>query len=172
MIPSLIAMHIKELHRIEDVAELVNESTETLRRKFLRGEGIPLGKYIDFCKIVALAEQLILSDDPCYTCCYDVGLREDSGAKLFKKHTGMTMQQFREKYRPAFLASGANPLLPQEVLHIADALSIVQRYTLYREQISAARKKTDAKHSSNQVMSSPSRRQSLNKKNKHQQKRK
>jgi len=135
-IQSYILLRLSKVSTVDDVAALVNLSPETVRRKFARAEGITLGRYIDICKIVALAEQLILSDEPCKLICYELGLREDSGAKLFKKHTGMTMQQFRERYRPKFLATERNPLVPAEILEARYPLSIVERYAFLRATVS------------------------------------
>ncbi|HXF90487.1 MAG TPA: helix-turn-helix domain-containing protein [Candidatus Nitrosotenuis sp.] len=135
-IKSSILLRLSRVSTVEDVAELVNLSVETVRRKFARAEGITLGRYIDLCKIVAMAEQLILSDEPCKLICYELGLRDDVGAKLFKKHTGMTMQQFREMYRPKFLATEKNPLVPAELLEAGYSLSIVERYAFLRTIVS------------------------------------
>lgn len=98
-VKSTVDLHLREFKSIDSVADHMLVSRETLRKRFLRDERVSLSEYINRRKIAAMKEYLILTDVPCYFVCYMYGYREDSGAKIFKKMTGMTMAQFREKYR-------------------------------------------------------------------------
>ncbi len=95
----MVDLHLTEASTISGVATMVNIPSETLRKKFFRKEGVHLNVYIHRRKVQAMKELLLISDEPCYVVCYNVGLREDSGAKIFKRITGMTMLGFREKYK-------------------------------------------------------------------------
>ncbi|MFA6468749.1 MAG: helix-turn-helix domain-containing protein [Bacteroidota bacterium] len=92
-----VDQNIKEVKTIHNVARKLNMSYDTLRKSFLRKEQVPLADYITMRKVQAMQEFLLLRDDPCFYVCYEFGYREDSGAKIFKKKTGMTMREFREK---------------------------------------------------------------------------
>lgn len=102
IVKTLIENKLSSINSISDVAKILQISTETLRKKFYREERKRLSNYIVNCKIIAMKEMLIASKAPCFEICYTVGLREDTGAKLFKKHTGLTMRQFRDLYRKDF----------------------------------------------------------------------
>lgn len=88
-------MHLPEVKTIHDLETRLQIPADTLRKNFLREESIPLSEYIMMRKVEAMKELLIVSDEPCYFVCLSVGLREDSGSKIFKKYTGATMQDFR-----------------------------------------------------------------------------
>ncbi len=99
LVKTTVDLHLREFKTIDSVADHMNVSRETLRKRFLRDERVSLSEYINRCKITAMKEYLSLTDVPCYFICYLYGYREDSGAKVFKKLTGMTMAQYREKFR-------------------------------------------------------------------------
>lgn len=110
-IKSLIDSHLPDVKTINDVSEKLQIPANTLRKNFLREERIPLGEYIIQRKVEAMKEMLILTDEPCYFVCYSVGMREDTGSKIFKKYTGSTMQDFRASMKilaPAFGDSTVN----------------------------------------------------------------
>jgi YesN/AraC family two-component response regulator len=94
-----VDQHIKEVKTIHSVAERLQVHYDTLRKSFLRNEQIALAEYITQQKVQAMKEHLVLGDDPCFFICYEYGYREDSGAKIFKKLTGMTMLEYRKKQR-------------------------------------------------------------------------
>ena len=98
-IKSYIEQNIKQVKTIHSVSKKLNVSYDTLRKSFLRVERIPLAEYITAKKIQAMKELLLLEDHPCFYVCYEYGYREDSGAKVFKKFTGMTMLEFKRKYK-------------------------------------------------------------------------
>lgn len=94
-----VEQNIKDVKTIQCVAEKLNVPYDTLRKSFLRVERIPLADYITMKKVQAMKELLLMADHPCFYICYEFGYREDSGAKIFKKRTGMTMLEFRRKFR-------------------------------------------------------------------------
>ena len=92
-----IDYHLRELSTVGTLARQLNVSYETLRKCFLRHEHIPLAEYITRRKVEAMQEQLLMAHQPCFYVCLEFGFREDTGAKIFKRITGMTMRQFRKK---------------------------------------------------------------------------
>ncbi len=121
----MVDLHLAEAKTLTYVAKMVKMPYETLRKKFLREEGIHLNEFIQHRKVRAMKELLLLSDDPCFSVCYSLGLREDTGARMFKKIAGMTMLEFREKYKKEYELLHNNPLQKQRLrLHLAEAFCI------------------------------------------------
>ncbi len=98
-IKSYVERNIKQVKTVQSVSRPLNVSYDTLRKSFLRNERTPLADYITAQKVRAMKELLLASDHPCFYICYEYGYREDSGAKVFKKLTGMTMKQYRKKFK-------------------------------------------------------------------------
>ncbi|MCK9409335.1 MAG: hypothetical protein WCX28_05990 [Bacteriovoracaceae bacterium] len=98
-IKSFIDLNIKEIKTVHTVSVMLHIPYDTLRKTFLRKERIPLADYIMMKKVEVIKEHLLVADDPCFVICYEYGLREDSGAKIFKRVTGMTMREFRRTHR-------------------------------------------------------------------------
>lgn len=98
-IKSFIDLNIKEIKTVHCVARMLGIPYDTLRKAFLRKERMPLANYITMKKIEVIKEHLVVANDPCFVICYEYGYREDSGAKIFKRVTGMTMRQYRIRYR-------------------------------------------------------------------------
>jgi YesN/AraC family two-component response regulator len=110
-----VDQHIKEVKSIHSVSARLKIHYDTLRKSFLKNEQIALAAYITKQKVQAMKEHLVRRDDPCFFICYEYGYREDSGAKVFKKLTGMTMLEYRRKYRAEAQTgwvSGDNKTLP------------------------------------------------------------
>lgn len=121
----MVDLHLANAKTIFDVAKLVQMPSETLRKKFLREEGIHLNDYIHHRKVQAMKELLLISDHPCFAVCYTVGFREDTGAKIFKKIAGMTMQQFRDKYKQEYERLHNDPLQKKQLrLILSEAFCI------------------------------------------------
>lgn len=95
----IIDRNLKKIHTIKDVAKEAKVSAETLRKDFLRKEHLGLSHYIVHVKIQKIKEKLATTDEKCLSICLDLGLREDVGARLFKKHTGTTMVEFRAQHK-------------------------------------------------------------------------
>lgn len=83
----MVDLHLSDVKTISGVAKMLLVPSETLRKKFLRKEKIHLSDYIMHRKVQAMKELLLISEEPCYFVCYSVGLREDTGAKVFKRLT-------------------------------------------------------------------------------------
>jgi AraC-like DNA-binding protein len=121
----MVDLHLTEAKTITSVAKMLKMPSETLRKKFLREEGIHLHEYIYQRKVKLMKELLLNSDEPCFAVCYSVGLREDSGAKVFKKITDLTMQEFREKYKKNYELLRIKPSQKQRLhLLLAEAFCI------------------------------------------------
>lgn len=50
-------------------------------------------------RVKAMQHELMSSDSLHKNICLNLGIREDSGARLFKRRTGLTMTQWRAKRR-------------------------------------------------------------------------
>jgi two-component system response regulator YesN len=96
---SYIKLNVKEVHAVEDVAIALNVSGETLRKEFRKREGISIGKFIKRSQVEIVKNLLANSGQCCKEILYEVGFpSEDSGARSFKRMTGMTMMEWRETY--------------------------------------------------------------------------
>ncbi|MFA6542110.1 MAG: AraC family transcriptional regulator [Bacteroidota bacterium] len=98
----LIDYHLSDLKTISDLSFWLRLAPETLRKRFLRDENISIGEYIIRRKVMAMKERLLISDDPCYLICIEFGFREDTGARMFKKYAGMTMNEYRSSQKPGY----------------------------------------------------------------------
>lgn len=76
----------------------MNVLPETLRRTFYRAMLINLSDFISKTRVERMKQQLLESDESCKVICMDAGSRDDAGGRLFKKLTGMTMEEFRKRY--------------------------------------------------------------------------
>lgn len=97
-VKNFLGFNISRVNTIADIAEKMNVSPETLRKAFLREEKMPLSEFISRMRVEVMKEYLRIGDEPCQNICFNAGLREDSGARLFKKITGMTMKQYRDAH--------------------------------------------------------------------------
>ncbi len=121
----MVDLHLTDANTVISVAQMLKMPSETLRKKFLREEGLHLNEYIQRRKVQAMKELLLISNDRCFAVCFSVGLREDSGAKVFKKIAGMTMQKFREKYKKEYELLRNKPSRKQRLrMHLAEAFCI------------------------------------------------
>jgi YesN/AraC family two-component response regulator len=67
-----------------------------LRKIVVRKEGVALSDYLRKKRVEVMKHLLETTDLKCYAICRQVGIkREDTGVKLFKRMTGMTMDHFR-----------------------------------------------------------------------------
>jgi AraC-like DNA-binding protein len=83
---------------VEDVAKRLNVPADTLRKRFVRKERMPLSRFILCEKIERIKSQLLETDEKCLTICLGVGWREDVGARIFKRIVGMTMMEYRDHH--------------------------------------------------------------------------
>jgi two-component system response regulator YesN len=95
-IKKYIQHNFRRIHNIADIARIFNVSGETLRRSFRRTEGIPLSRYVTKTKLMCVQRKLRQTDKSCFEILYEAGFsREDSGARSFRRLTGLTMMEYR-----------------------------------------------------------------------------
>ncbi len=99
-IKQFIDQNLKEVDSIYSISSRLQVSYHTLRKSFLREEQVSLADYINQQKVQAMKELLVMENLPCFSVCLEFGFREDTGAKVFKKVTGMTMREYRKRYQP------------------------------------------------------------------------
>ncbi|MFZ4620531.1 MAG: helix-turn-helix domain-containing protein [Bacteroidota bacterium] len=99
-IKQFIDQNLKEVDSIYSISSRLQVSYNTLRKSFLREEQVSLADYINQQKVQAMKELLLMDNLPCFCICLEFGFREDTGAKVFKKLTGMTMREFRKRNQP------------------------------------------------------------------------
>jgi len=103
----MILGQMNRIRSIGDLAVLLGASPETLRKDFSRGKGMPLSDYLTFERVAKAKELLRSTNLNCKEICYEVGFsREDVGAHVFKRLTGITMTQYRKCQEDNY---GANP---------------------------------------------------------------
>ena len=92
--------HIKKAKKSSDIAAHLKISPETLRKTFKAEEHVSLRKNLFKRKVWFMQELLFLEPDmTCKQICCEIGLREDSGTRIFKKFSGMTIGEFLEKMK-------------------------------------------------------------------------
>ncbi len=91
--------NISEIRTIEDVARRNRLSTQTLKKEWLRKEGIGISEFLARARVETMKQLLIATDEKCIVICLRAGCREDVGERLFKRLTGMTMEEFRRRHR-------------------------------------------------------------------------
>lgn len=94
-----VQAHLPRIHSPEELAEALGCPYETLRKMFSREQGITLGRYLEVCRVEEIKRLLSESDLQIKQICYQLGLREDSAAHLFRRVTGTTMQAWRADHR-------------------------------------------------------------------------
>lgn len=104
--------NLKDIKLIDDVADRLSISVETLRKEFLQKEKKSLHDYIEETRVERAKHMLVTTDSRCFEICFEVGYRrEDTGAKAFKQLTGLRMEDFRARYRNG-KGEGVIPELP------------------------------------------------------------
>ncbi len=92
--------HLDHIRKIQDVADHFDMSGETLRRTFRRAEGVGLSRFITQVRVEKAKALLRETDLLCFEVCFAVGFqREDTGAKVFKRVAGCTMEAWRRQNR-------------------------------------------------------------------------
>ena len=98
-IKQFIDQNLRDVNSIYSISSRLQVSYHTLRKSFLREAQMSLADYINMQKVQAMKELLVINNRPCFSVCFEFGFREDTGAKVFKKVTGMTMKEYRKRYR-------------------------------------------------------------------------
>lgn len=95
-----IRTNVKEIRGAEHLARWAGCSVETLRKEFWRKEKRTLRDYVLEVRIETAKRLLVETDLPCKEICFEAGFgREDSGAKMFRRKVGMTMDRYRAMSR-------------------------------------------------------------------------
>jgi transcriptional regulator GlxA family with amidase domain len=98
-IVSFLDRNIQDVHSMKDIATEVKAPLETIRKSFYRATMVNLSHYVSLARIEKAKWMLSQTDMPCKMICFEVGVREDVGARLFRRITGMNMSEFRNKCR-------------------------------------------------------------------------
>ncbi len=91
--------NIGEIRTIENVTRRNRVSPDTLKKEFLRKEQMGISEFSARRRVEKMKQLLIAAADKCVVICLRAGCREDVGARLFKRLTGMTMEEFRRRHR-------------------------------------------------------------------------
>ena len=97
---SFIEQHITDDITAEDVANHVNISTYYLSKIFKKEMGVNFITYVTDRKMDLAKEMLVNTDIPVLNIALDLAYNEANYfSKAFKKKTGLTPSEYREKYR-------------------------------------------------------------------------
>ena len=97
IVKRVVSKELSRIKTISDLAKLLGFPPEALRKEFVRRERITLSKYISEIRIQRAKDLLLKSDEKCKEICLVVGFsREDIGSRVFRRHTGISMKEFRE----------------------------------------------------------------------------
>jgi AraC-like DNA-binding protein len=110
LVKAHIARNLPAIHTVADVSRGLGLSRETLRKSFVRIEKISLRHYIASIRVEEMKELLQTTSLSCMAVCLELGCREDVGARLFKQHTGVTMQVFRDGQRGKLFAGSSHEI--------------------------------------------------------------
>ncbi|MDH3251360.1 MAG: AraC family transcriptional regulator [Ignavibacteria bacterium] len=95
-VKSWIEQNIREIRGYDDVAVQFHISRESLRKAFVRREGITVSRFISGVKLKRCQELLRTTDLLCFQIVYELKLgRDDVAARWFKRETGITMAEYR-----------------------------------------------------------------------------
>ena len=93
-----IEKHLPDISDAEMVAEELGYSYHTLRQSFRNQKQKTLGQYISIRRVERAKMLLYQTQMTCYQICDAVGWSgENSGARVFKRFTGMTMGEYRHQ---------------------------------------------------------------------------
>ncbi len=91
-----IRRNYPDIEGVEDVAEDLGISYESLRKSFRRKSSYTLKHFLRRVRVEHMKEQLEETDKYCYEICYEVGYAyQETGEKAFKRETDMTMGEYR-----------------------------------------------------------------------------
>jgi len=99
-VTSYVEANVGDVDSAREVAEVVDVFYETLRKRFRREMGVPIGQYLRQKRIDEARRLLLETDNPVYVIYWDVGFSSDGGGiRAFKRETGMTMAGYRQEYK-------------------------------------------------------------------------
>ncbi|MGO9481261.1 MAG: helix-turn-helix domain-containing protein [Candidatus Kryptoniota bacterium] len=91
-----IAGDLKGASCLKQLCTRISASKETLRKEFRKKEGMPISHFIAQVRIERMKSLLSKTGLSCKEICCEVGIEKESGARTFKRITGMTMMGYRE----------------------------------------------------------------------------
>jgi len=98
---SYISVHLHDRISAKEVSEAVHTHPNYLSSLFKKSEGVPLHAYIMNQKISAVESLLVFSGYTYSEIAQYLGFASQSHlGDTFKKKTGMTLKEYRDKYRP------------------------------------------------------------------------
>ena len=93
-----IVKNIEEISCCQDVADHFGVKLETLRRRFVRYEGVTMFQYIKHMKLERVKELLRSQKVRCFEVAYRTKLGSPQhAARVFKGKYGMTMSEYRKQ---------------------------------------------------------------------------
>lgn len=93
-----IRKNLKESSTLKELCAEFLTSAETLRKEFRKKEGIPISNFVAQVRNKNMKRFLEKTGLSCKEICCEVGIRKESGARAFKKMTGMTMMEWRRAH--------------------------------------------------------------------------
>jgi AraC-like DNA-binding protein len=94
---SYIDANLGEVQSASQVVNYAGYSLAVLNRRFQKIYRLSLKRYLVRAQVARMKEMLQDRDTLCKVVCLELGLREDVGSRIFKRETGMTMQEFRNQ---------------------------------------------------------------------------
>ncbi len=83
---------------LQEIAGEFKLSPESLRKYFRQLERKPISKFLDEARLRQMQEKLLTTNRYCYEIADDFKFSNDANAaRWFKRKTGMTMMEFRER---------------------------------------------------------------------------
>ena len=98
LVKLFIRTSFSRIKTIDDIAKVFHVSQETLRKDFVRQQGVRLSVYVSNTRVEEMKQLLTATTQPCNKICLGVGFsREEVGERAFKRKVGMTMSEFRKE---------------------------------------------------------------------------
>ncbi len=94
-IENTISVDLKGNCCLQELTKDISVSTQTPRKQFRRQVGFPISAHIENTRLAWMVALLENTNMLCKNICFEVGLREDSGARAFKREMGRTMMEWR-----------------------------------------------------------------------------
>lgn len=91
----LVLKNLFTVGTAKELAQKIHTSPDALRKAFRRQEEIPISKFIVQQRITIMKCWLELTNLRCCEICNKLNMREDTGAKMFKRELGLTMKEYR-----------------------------------------------------------------------------
>ena len=93
----VIEEHFNEIHSIKDISKFVPCSTESLRKRFVTSEHIPIGTFIRIKKVEHAKKLLSTTNMSCKKVAQAIGYsRGDVASRTFRQVTGQSMSSFQK----------------------------------------------------------------------------